>query len=31
VINSPIRRPRLETFMDAALREGSDDLDLKKL
>jgi hypothetical protein len=31
LINSPKRRPRLEAFMEAALREGGDELDVKKL
>lgn len=31
LINSPKRRPRLEAFIDAALREGDDELDMNKL
>jgi hypothetical protein len=31
LLNSPKRRPRLEAFMEAAIREGHAELDVKKL
>jgi hypothetical protein len=31
IIDSPERRPRLESFMDAAIAEGHEPLDAKKL
>jgi len=31
LIDSPKRRPRLESFMESALREGDAPLDVKKL
>ncbi|HUS35295.1 MAG TPA: hypothetical protein VM680_08095 [Verrucomicrobiae bacterium] len=31
LLNSAMRRPRLEVFMEASLREGHDVLDVKKL
>ena len=31
LINSPQRRPRLESFMETSLREGDQELDMTKL